>query len=275
MGTYIRLVDYGSQKEKENAFLEAVENKNISKIKFNPSSSDFPKIPGSPIAYWVSSAIFKTFEFEKISNVSEPRIGLATGRNEYYLRLWYEISFSKIGFGYDRIQAKSSNKKWFPYNKGGSFRKWYGNQDYVINWENDGYELQNTMHPDGHRIWAHNFNLEYIFKKHISWSDINTGMMSFRSFEDGFLFDSSGTAAFVCEKYYYIVLAHLNTKFIDKLSKILNPTIHFTPGDFNVLPFIQKKDENIEKQVMSNIRICKSDWDSFETSWDFKKNPLV
>ena len=244
-------------------------------LRYETNSENFIKIPGNPVAYWVSEAIFKTFDYDKITAVSEARIGLATGRNDYYLRLWYEVSFSNIGFGYDRERAKASLLKWFPYNKGGSFRKWYGNKDYIINWEKDGEELQNTLHPDGHRIWAHNFNLEYIFKKHLSWSDINTGMMSFRAFESGFLFDSSGTAAFITEDYYYNVLAYLNTKYVNQLSKILNPTIHFTPGDYSVLPYYKRNNDNITNITKQNIKICKDDWDSFETSWDFKKHPLI
>ena len=268
IGCYHRLVEPNSQQGKEEMFLLGLN-------RFLADQSNFSKIPSSPIAYWVMPSLFSTFDYGRVSSYAEARIGLATGRNDYYLRFWYELEFCNIGFNFSRKMAKESQYKWFPYNKGGSFRKWYGNRDYVINWLNDGYELQNTMHPDGHRVWAHNFNLDYIFKKNIAWSDINTGMMSFRVFEDGFLFDSSGTAAFVQDDEYYFMLGYLNTKIVNDLSKILNPTIHFTPGDFASLPYIKTDNLDILEKVQANIEICRTDWDSFETSWDFKKHPLL
>ena len=268
LGVYIRLVDSTSQNEKEGVFLSG-------KNRFITSQDNYYKIPGAPVAYWISAGIFNAMNQEKVTSCAMGRIGLATGRNDYYLRLWFEVNYKSIGFGFDRIHAKESGLKWFPYNKGGSYRKWYGNRDYIINWLNDGKELQTTLHPDGHRIWAHNFNLDYIFKKCLAWSDINTGKMSFRAFEKGFLFDSSGTACFVKDNEYYNVLGYLNTKFVDGLSRILNPTFHFTPGDFACLPYVQPQSGRVEELSKNNIYLCELDWDSFETSWDFKKHPLI
>ena len=202
-------------------------------------------------------------------------MGLTTGNNEKYLRFWFEVNFMTIGLGMNREIAKKSMKKWFPYNKGGDFRKWYGNRIYVINWENDGHLLQTTMHPYDNRIWAHNFNLEFIFRKHLSWNDITSGTLAFRAFEQGFLFDSAAAVVFVPDDKYYHLLGYLNTKFVNKVSKLLNPTVHFKLGDYSKLPYCDIDNETIDKLAKNNIVLSKTDWDSFETSWDFTQHPLV
>ena len=202
-------------------------------------------------------------------------MGLTTGNNDYYLRLWFEVFIGAIGFRFSRELAKASNLKWFPYNKGGEYRKWYGNQEYIVNWLNDGNEMQTKMHPDGNRIWAHNFNLDYNFKKHLTWNDLTSGSLSFRAFGDGFLFDSSAAVAFVPEEHYLFTLAYLNTKFVNELSKLLNPTMHFKLGDFCKLPYLEKEKDIVINLAIENVTISANDWDSYETSWDFKRNPLV
>ena len=237
--------------------------------------SSFKKIPGCPIGYWVSEKLIKAFENRNLSNICETRCGLATGRNDLFLRLWYEIDFRKIGFGLSRNEAKESAFKWFPYDKAGGFRKWYGNRDYVLDWFNDGYELQNTMHPDGKRIWAHNFNLDKIFLPHIGWSDVinSDSELSFRYFERGFNFDGSANAAFAKPQYEKLLLGFANSKIVAQVRNILNPTIHFKPGNFLDLPFhiIPINDDLIDE----NIDISKQDWDAHETSWDFQENELI
>ena len=175
----------------------------------------------------------------------------------------------------DRTTAQQSQKRWFPYDKGGEYRKWYGNRDYVVDWFNDGYEMQNTMHPDGSRIWAHNFNLEYNFIEHISWNDIVTGTLSFRYFDKGFLFDSSAATAFVSKKYIFALMGYLNTSFVDSLSKLLNPTIHFKLGDYSKLPFGEWDYTHVGEIAKENIDLAKEDWDSFESSWDYIRHPLI
>ncbi len=239
------------------------------------ASTSFSKIPGSPIAYWVSPRIYEAFDEDSLQKVSETRMGITTGQNEKYLRLWHEIIFREIGFSMNRDEAKRSLLKWFPYDKAGEYRKWYGNRDYVVNWYNDGIEMQTTMHPDGKRIWAHNFNLDFIFKSHISWNDITTGSLSFRFFDDGFLFDSSAASAFVAEENVYSMLGYLNSNFVGYLSKLLNPTIHFKLGDFQRLPYCYKEKVRIGELAKNNIQHAKIDWDSFESSWDFKRHPLL
>ncbi len=246
----------------------------------NIPQTNFSKIPGSPIAYWVSEKVVNNFtDNPNLASISEPRIGMATGKNEYYLRGWTEVGLNRIDFeSYSRSDAAKSNKKWFRYNKGGELRKWYGNQYYVVNWENDGSELLNTLHPSGKRTWAHNFNLNHIFRDSISWSDITSKGLAFRYYEQGFLFDSSGTSSFFNSKEEMkYVLALMNTKQIERLSKLLNPTIHFTPGDYSRVPYIYSK--NKDSEISAIVEICiylsKSDWNSIETSWNFKYSPLI
>ena len=237
--------------------------------------SQFKLIPGAPIAYWVSTSIIQAFANRELASICETRCGLATGRNDIFLRLWYEVSYDTIGFGLLRKEAQCSRLKWFPYDKAGEFRKWYGNREYILDWYDDGLELQNTMHPDGERIWAHNFNLDKIFLPHIGWSDIiNTeSELSFRFFERGFNFDGSANAVFAEPHYMNLLLGYANSVIVKKVRTILNPTIHFKPGNFLDLPFkIVSINEDLVKE---NISISKLDWDAHETSWDFEFHPLL
>lgn len=273
-GCYLRLTDFrGGMEVQREKTLEAIENHKCG-FYFEQSTDNFSKIPGSPVAYWVSENFTKAFE-DTMAGKSYPRMGLTTGQNDKYLRLWVEVNISNIGFGCTRRTAKESKRKWFPYNKGGLYRKWYGNQDYIVNWYDDGYELQNTMHPDGNRIWAHNFNLEWNFKEHICWNDITSGNISFRLFPEGFLFDSSAAVSFVPNENKHYLLGFFNTKFVNEISKLLNPTLHFKLGDYENLPYRIESRNSVEDIVKKNIDLSKADWDSFETSWDFKKHPLI
>lgn len=278
-GAYVRLVDINGSDAKRQKALEAIQNPDCGWF-YRRDAETFKRIPGTPIAYWLAPGFVESFSKPSLKTVSAARTGMATGRNEVFLRLWPEVSISGIGFGLTRTEANESELVWFPYAKGGEFRKWYGNRDYIVNWFNDGHELQTTMHPQGKRIWAHNFNLERIFHEFLSWSDITVGASSFRYFEDGFLFDSSGTAAFLespAVSFCYL-LGLLNTSFIGALVPVLNPTMHFTPGDYGNLPFCLADEEashDVTNLVENCLNISKSDYDSFETSWDFKCHPLI
>lgn len=268
-GTYARLVDIVGENEKKEAFLGG-------EYRHTAKQENFSKIPGAPVAYWVSENFVKAFE-NTICGKTNPRMGLTTGQNDKYLRQWFEVNYSSIGFGYEREQAKKSMLKWFPYNKGGLYRKWYGNQDYIVNWYNDGIEMQTNMHPDGNRVWAHNFNLEWNFTDHLCWNDITSGNISFRYFPKGFLFDSSAAVSFVPKEIQFYLLGFLNTKFVNEIAKLLNPTMHFKLGDFENLPYLidETRKTIIDRIVEQNITISKSDWDSYETSWDFKRHPFL
>jgi len=278
MGSYIRLSDFRGSENQAPKTLEAINNPDCGWF-FNAKPDDFKKIPGSPVAYWVSENIFDTVHrVKKLGNFGDARMGLATGNNAQYLRLWHEVNHHQIGFNFNnRMSAKDSNLKWFPYSKGGEYRKWFGNNEYIVNWYNDGFELQNKLHPSGNRIWAHNFNLDHIFKDSLTWSDITSGHLSVRFNDSGFLFDGSGTSAFFTSIDHKIkALGFLNTKFANSFSKILNPTMHFQTGDFRNMPFDPDLISSHSVRVINSlINIAQLDWDSYETSWDFSQNPII
>lgn len=275
-GTYFRLVDGKSCGDKERMFL-AGENGYP-----HVSQQNFEKIPGCPIGYWVSKKMIDAFINRDLSLMCETRCGMATGRNEYYLRIWCEVSIDNIFFHCKSEQESSCSKqKWYPYDKAGEYRKWYGNRDFLVNWYNNGHELLTTMHPDGKRIWAHNFNIDKIFQKHIGWSDIISGEggLSFRYFESGFLFDGSANAIFENNDYnqedFITILAYSNSCIPEYIRPLLNPTIHFKPGNYLNLPYKHCNNNAINSLANQNISISKQDWDAHETSWDFQENELV
>ncbi|HAD69222.1 MAG TPA: BREX-1 system adenine-specific DNA-methyltransferase PglX, partial [Acinetobacter radioresistens] len=239
---------------------------------------DFKKIPGSPIAYWVSNTLRQAFtEAKCLKDIGEPRLGMATGNNDVHLRLWYEISFHKIGIGCDsRESALLTKCKWFPYNKGGQFRRWYGNNEFVVNWENDGELIRNTLHPSGDRIWAHNFNLDYIFKPSLTFTATSSSYFGIRYSTKGFLFDNKGSSYFTTEEKMFPVLAFLASKPATVILKSINPTIEFQPGNISILPFFEKMIKNdVSIRVKSIITAYCLDWDSYEISWDFTENPII
>lgn len=264
---FFRLVE-GSEEYKKNSLLGM-------RGEFSHANqSDFNKIPGSPIAYWVNKSFFKIFsEFNQMDSALEPREGLTTGNNDKHVRYWFEISNNNIGEVYSRGQAKECKKRWFNYNKGGELRKWYGNDLYVVNWLDDGRELQTTKHPSSDRIWAHNFNLDYIFRPSVSWSDITSKGLSARFYPEGYLFDATGLSAFENKDNLvpiYVSLAICNSPIGDYISRILNPTLHFKSGDFAKLPYSKGLECNgLYSLVDSAIKISKSDWDTFEVSKGF------
>ncbi len=267
-GTYIRLVDYNNSELKEEEFLN---NANY----FQAKQKDFEKIPGSPIAYWVSDKIREIFEKnQKLREIGEAKQGLATADNNRFLRLWNEVNYNKIGYNMSNSQeALESKKKWFPYNKGGEFRKWYGNQEYLVNWENDGYEIKNFYDEKG-KLRSRPQNTEYYFKESISWGLITSAGSSFRYFPKGFVYDVSGMSYFL-KKNQFNYLGILNTKIYSDLTKIINPTINLQIGDILVLPATEIKNEKFNILVQQNISISKEEWDSRETSWDFERLSLI
>ena len=276
-GCYFRLTDFrGGMEVQRQKTLEAIANHDCGYY-FEQSTDNFSKIPGSPVACWLSKHFLDYFCYKNIQGYGViARIGLVPGNNDYYLKKWYEVYYEGIGFDYSREQAVKSGKKWFPYNKAGGYRKWYGNLEYVVNWADDGHEMQTKLSPDGKRIWAHNFNLDYIFKEHIGWNDITSSTVSYRHYVKGFLFDSASNAAFCLDSEQTVqLLGYLNSKIVKMVSPVLNPTLHFKPGDMLSLPYISSDSKLIKEKVNSCISLSKLDWDSFETSWDFTRHPLV
>ena len=263
-GTYIRLVDYNNAELKEHEF----SNKNNY---FQAKQKDFEKIPGSPVAYWVSDKVREIFEKNrKLSEIADSKNGFTTGNNDLFLRIWNEINYSKIGYSMSNSQeALESKKKWFPYNKGGEFRKWYGNQEYLVNWENNGYSIKEYAHLVPR-------SLKYMFLPNISWSKISSSNISFRYYPKGFMFDVAGLSMFLQKgiSHFYII-GFLNSKISHKILTFFSPTLNFEVGHISNIPIIRKENSLIENLVEENISISKEEWDSRETSWDFEKLSLV
>ena len=238
----------------------------------------FAKIPGSPVAYWLKENVFKSFDNKKLSDYISPRIGLVTGNTDRFLRLWYEVNIKSVGWNCkSNEEALMSEKKWFPYQKGGSFRKWYGNNEYLINWENDGWECK-CDNFSGKRVKSHNYNGEYAFKKAITWTKISSGYFACRYVSNGFMFDDAGPICSVSVDDIYSILALLNSKVGTYYLSILSPTMNFLPGHINNVPINYEKLKNNKKcseLSMENVEIEKNDWDAFETSWEFKIHPLI
>ena len=247
------------------------------KMAFNTSQQNFSKIPGSPIAYWVSSKLLSAFQDGRpLSAVASPCVGLQTADNGRFLRLWYEVCNQNISF--DCISTEDSlarATRWFPYNKGGDFRKWYGNNDYVVNWENDGYEIKHFVDEKG-KLRSRPQNTGYYFKECASWSLISSSSTAFRYKPNGFIFDVAGMSFFATNDLLYY-LGFCNTKIAYSVLKIIAPTINFQAGDIAKLPIIFDKSKlpEITNLVKNSINISEIDWNSFETSWDFKIHPLV
>ena len=234
---------------------------------------DFKKIPGSPVAYWVSNKVLEIFENSpSMGDVADARQGLATADNNRFLRFWQEVAIQKIGFGMEnREQAQSTHKKWFPYNKGGEFRKWYGNQEYVVNWENDGLEIRENVDEKGKQR-SRPQNIEYFFRPSISWSFISSSSFGVRVYPQGFLFDVGGSSLFPKDEHNINAAMFLCSHIAPFLMKMMNPTLNFQVGNVEQLPYIEIKDNNIGNEC---IRLAKTDWDSYETSWDFTENPII
>ena len=240
------------------------------------SDEYYRNISGSPIAYWISPKTRDSFMAkDSIGTVAPPKQGLATADNERFLRLWHEVNIHKIGFGLASCEeAVKSKKKFFPYNKGGAFRRWYGNRDYVVNWEDDGFEIKNFRDDKG-KVRSRPQNLQYYFRPAITWSDVTSGSFSGRYAEQGFMFDIKGSSGFPDKDLLPFVLGLLNSKVAQAFIKILNPTMTTQVGDMTRIPVIKDDIAEITELVHECIFEAKADWDSFETSWDFNKHPLV
>ncbi|HIT89099.1 MAG TPA: BREX-1 system adenine-specific DNA-methyltransferase PglX, partial [Candidatus Merdenecus merdavium] len=264
---FFRLVDT-AQDQKEIEFKAGL-NRFDSAVQ-----DDFSKIPGSPIAYWVSDNVRDIFFIEEpLGKIVEARQGLGTGADEFFFRLFWEVELSEIGFGVESSEEGwSRNKKWYPLNKGGSYRKWYGNQEYVINFDE---QARNELKQIGNHLPSE----AMYFKQFISWSDITSANNSFRKYGKGFLFSNTGHCAFTeNETIENILIAYCNNKFVNMMTKVLNPTIHFHVGYFKLLPFpsrLLRHSEAINRWVERLLELSKSNWDSYETSWDFAENPIV
>lgn len=273
-----RLSDFkGGMEVQKQKVLEAISNKDCGYF-YQADENNFSKIPGSPIAYWMSENAYNIFDRNKtFEYYATTRAGMITGNNNMFMRLWYEVNREKMGINLkSRKEAVESRKKWFPYNKGGDFRKWYGNNEYVVNWENDGHFMRTFTDRTG-KVPAHAFNLEYIFKENVTWSSLSSYKFAARYSDYGFLYDASGSFADVKTDSLYYTLGFLCSEVALFYLSSMNPTLNFQKGNIASLPFIINNDnhQRIDDLVENNIKQSKTDWDSFETSWDFTEHPLV
>ncbi|MBD9244246.1 MAG: BREX-1 system adenine-specific DNA-methyltransferase PglX [Coriobacteriaceae bacterium] len=255
-GTYFRLVDLNGSEPKRQALLEAIKNPACGWF-YRRDASTFHQIPGSPIAYWASDNFIYAFSSNpRISDVAYPKQGSTLGNNDLFLRRWYEIS--------------NSSKRWYPCMKGGEFRRWYGNQTYVVDWAEDGKRVKElgraTIRSKG-----------YLFKRGLTWSNISSSLAAFRYMPEGFFFESSGTALFADnENQLLYILGYLNTSISKEINGMVNPTLHFQSGDIGKQPYVDDANNmTIHSLVEDCVSESKKDYDSFEISWDFKRSSLL
>lgn len=269
-GSYKRLVDGASEQAKQELFFRSGT--------YSAAAEDFAAIPGSPIAYWVSDKARKIFADEKsLGSCADAVDGLGTRDDKRFLKLWYEVPLDHIGFGMkNREEAQNGGLRWFPCNKGGESRKWWGNQKYVVNWQNDGEEIRNFRDDKG-KLRSCPRNMGYYFRESVSWSDISSSVDSFRFFPQGFINNEVGQAAYGGTiAWKKSLLSYVNLKFVSAMTRILNPTIHFHIGYFNKLPYARKHWNDETASIAERcIELARADWDDHETSWDFVRLPLL
>ncbi|WP_312046526.1 BREX-1 system adenine-specific DNA-methyltransferase PglX [Anaerotignum sp.] len=265
--TFARLVDYNSQQEKENAFL-AKKDLRIAQ------QENFSKIPGSPIAYWVSEKMLSAFKNSiMLSENANPRQGLITGSVDSFVRKWYECDLTLLNF----TSTNDENDRkgtWFPYCNGGEYRRWYGNNDDVVNWENNGLLVKGFVDDKGKQR-SRPQNQQYYFCEGGTWSAVTSGSLSVRYFPNGHLFSNAGMAIYSKHETLISLIAFLNSKLAKLYLSIFNEGLNYNQGDIAKLPIIVQSNDYIKNICEQNISLSKNDWDSFETSWDFEKHPLV
>ncbi len=242
-------------------------------IYFSADQKNFLNIPKTPIAYWLSNNMLSLFEGNiNIGKMCNVITGMTTANNERYLRYWFEVNTEKIKFPKDH----SKDFKWLPYQKGGDYRKWYGNNELVVNWKNDGYDIKHNFDENG-KVRSGSYNEDYILKEGITWSYISSTGFGVRLVENGYHFDNKGSMIFTDEQNLNIYLGYLNSSLVKSILELYNPTMSFQPGDIMKIPFSMQflNNNEINNLVTENIEISRNEWNSFENSWDFKINPLV
>lgn len=261
VGKFRRLVDGNSQKGKEEMFLEGINE-------YTTSQNIFQEIPGTPIAYWLSHDFVENFKMDSIGDNYIPKFGMSTGNGDLFIRMWHELDFQKIDMNSKSEQeASEKNMKWVALDKGGQYRKWYGNRYYVVLWKNNGKEIKECSKSAVR-------SPQFFFRPHISWTLISTGHFSARLFENGFALDTASNCIYFKGEIDYDVLGFLNSKVADNYLAVLNPTMNFSCGIIGMLPYQRKKNTEIEELVTNSVLQEKEDFNSSETSWDFEKHPF-
>lgn len=267
-GAYVRLVDINGSDAKRQKALEAIRNPDCGWF-YRREAETFKQIPGTPIAYWASDGLLGNFEKgELLAHFCDLKQGIITGDNDRFLRLWFEVSNSKAFI--------KEGSKWFPHNKGGEFRRWYGNREYLINWENNGYEIINYR-DDGGKQLSRPQNLNYQFRDSISWSLITSGRFAARRYDEAFTFNVAGMSCFPPEEKLPVILGFMNSSAASVITSLINPTLNMNAGDVAKLPIAaQMFDVPAVSVIVDELSgISRTDYDSFETSWDFKRHPLI
>lgn len=271
-GSYLRLVDTLGEEAKKAELMEQKGHP------YRASAEDFAAIPGSPVAYWVSDRVRAIFREEPpLGDVADAVQGLCTSDDDRFLKYWYEVPLSHIGFDMaNREEAQKSGKRWFPCNKGGAFRKWWGNQEYVVNWENDGSEIRNFRDEKG-KLRSRPQNMDYYFRESVSWSKITSSVASFRSFSQGFIHNDVGHSAFGSDHIFKMSLtSYLNNCFVQYALRIINATMTLHIGYVNLLPYARKHWNAATARIAEDcIALAREDWNGYETSWDFQSLPLL
>lgn len=280
-GEYIKLTDFYGAKQQPIKLMEAILNRDCG-YRFSVSSYNFLKIDGAPIAYWISKRVFNAFSVgQLLTSIASPKQGIATTDNNRFVRAWNEVDFSNIGFGYDSKGASTSGIKWFPINKGGEYRKWFGNNEFVVNYQFDGKEIKENVLRKYPYLKTPDFvvkNQSYYFKENGTWSAITSGKLSVRYSPQGFIPSNAGMAVFEQNDKLFYIIALLNSKCTTEvLIKSINESLNYNAGDIERLPVIisNKYQTEIESLVKECIGISKTDWDSLEVSWDFEYHPYL
>lgn len=268
----------GERKE-ELKIKDSEQRKDEMNIRYIYNQKNFKVIPGNLFSYWAGEKIIDCINnCPSVKKYGEGRIGMATADNDRFLKMWYEVKTNKISFASkNRESAMYSNKKWFPYIKGGGFKKWYGFYEFVVNWENDGYEIRNFKDEKTGRIRSHNYNLDYIFKKGLSWSSLGSNSFSIRIIENSIFGSGGSTLLSIDDNNIDYLLGLLNSKVSNKILSIFSSTLNFEVSMIEKLPVVIDNNNfgKVKAIVNQNIQLAKDDWDSFETSWDFKVHPLL
>ena len=261
-GEYCRLIEPTSQQGKEDMFLSC-ENR------YTADQSNFLKIPGSPVAYWLTSTFIKNFLRKSVNDEFIPKFGMSTGDGERFIRFWYEIKYDKFDCqSRNADDAKSKNYPWVAVDKGGTYRKWYGNQNYAVWWKDDGKDIK-ACKKSAVR------SPQFFFTPHISWTLISTGHFSARYFAEGFALDTASNCIYFKSEPNMEILGFMNSKVADSYLKVLNPTMNFSCGVIGLLPYDKLNNLQVVQLVKKCIELAKTDWDSYETSWDFVTHPFI
>ena len=272
---YVRAVPGNSEAEKEHLLRDALTG--ASDLRFSARPHTLLALPGARLAYWLSPAMTRAFTMGKpLGEVAEPKVGLQTGDNSRFLRQWFEVSRSRTCFDADsRETAATSGAKWFPYNKGGEYRKWWGNQEHVVNWSNDGTEIQDFRDTAGKQK-SRPQNMDSYFRPATSWSKVSSGSPAFRYYPTGFIYDVAGTSIFTKNRSRTLeILGFTNSHICKLMLKAVAPTLNFEVGQIASLPVADNLNGNAATLADNLVYLSRNDWNTYETSWDFQTSPLI